>query len=291
MGILIDHNTRVLVQGITGFQGSLHTNLMKSYGTKIVAGVSPGKGDQHVYDIPVFNTVKEAQKKYSPNTSILFVPAQFAANAACEAIDNGIKLIAIITEHIPIRDTIKIIEHASQNNCIIIGPNCPGLITPKSCKLGIMPDHVFKSGSVGIISRSGTLTYEIASILSQKKLGQSTCIGIGGDPIIGISYIDCLKLFRDDPQTKVIVIIGEIGGNLEEKTAEFVKTSNYSKPIVAYVAGRSAPPEKRMGHAGAIIQGQTGSVEHKILAFNNSGVQTVEKPNDIANLVRQIIDA
>ena len=291
MGILIDDNTRVLVQGITGFQGSLHTNLMKSYGTKIVAGVSPGKGDQHVYDIPVFNTVKEAQKKYSPNTSILFVPAQFAANAACEAIDNGIKLIAIITEHIPIRDTIKIIEHASQNDCIIIGPNCPGLITPNSCKLGIMPDHIFKSGSVGLISRSGTLTYEIASILSKKKLGQSTCIGIGGDPIIGISYIDCLKLFRDDPQTKVIVIIGEIGGNLEEKTAEFVKTSNYSKPIVAYVAGRSAPPEKRMGHAGAIIQGQTGSVEHKILAFNNSGVQTVEKPNDVANMVRQIIDA
>ena len=290
MGILIDDTTRVLVQGITGFQGSIHTNLMLSYGTKIVAGVSPGKGGQHVYNIPVFNTVKDAQKKFSPNASILFVPAKFALNAACEAIDSGIKIVAIITEHIPIRDTIKIIEHASQNDCIIIGPNCPGIITPQSCKLGIMPGHIFKTGSVGIISRSGTLTYEIASSLGRKNLGQSTCIGIGGDPITGISYIDCLKLFRADSQTKAIVLIGEIGGNLEEITAEFIKTTNYSKPIVAYIAGRSAPAEKRMGHAGAIIMGQTGSVEHKITAFNNAGVQTVEKPNDVANLLRQIID-
>ena len=290
MGILIDGNTRVLVQGITGVQGSLHTKFMLSYGTKIVAGVSPGKGGQMVRNIPVFNTIKEAKKKYSPNTSILFVPAQFAAKATREAIDSGIKIIVIITEHIPIRDTIQIIAHASKNDAIVIGPNSPGIINPKSCKLGIMPGHIFKLGNVGLISRSGTLTYEIAYGLTQKNLGQSTCVGIGGDPITGISYIDCLKLFRDDTQTKAIVLIGEIGGNLEEKTADFLKNNSYSKPIVAYIAGRTAPAEKRMGHAGAIIMGRTGTAEHKIKAFNDVGIQTAEKPGDIAKLLRQIID-
>ncbi|MCJ7714332.1 succinate--CoA ligase subunit alpha [Candidatus Bathyarchaeota archaeon] len=289
-GILIDDSTRVLVQGITGFQGSLHTKFMLSYGTKIVAGVSPGKGGQKVQSIPVFNTVKEAQKKHSPNTSILFVPARFAAKAACEAIACGIKTIVIVTEHVPIRDTIQVIYYASKNGAIIVGPNSPGIITPKSCKLGIMPGHVFKSGNVGLISRSGTLTYEIAYSLSQKKIGQSTCIGIGGDPITGISFIECLNLFRDDSKTKAIVLIGEIGGNLEEVTADFLKNANFSKPIVAYIAGRAAPAEKRMGHAGAIIRGQTGTAEHKIRAFNNVGVQIAEKPSDVAILLRKILD-
>jgi succinyl-CoA synthetase alpha subunit len=288
MGILIDDNTRVLVQGITGFQGALHTKTMLSYGTKIVAGVRPGKGGSRVHGVPVYNTVKEAQKEHSPNASIVFVPAQFAARATLEAIGCGIELIVIITENIPVRDTINIIEKAKES--IIIGPNSPGIITPEYCTLGIMPNHVFKTGNVGLISRSGTLTYEIAASLTNNKIGQSTCVGIGGDPITGISFNDCLKLFKEDPKTKALVLIGEIGGNMEEITADFISQDDFPKPIVAYVAGNAAPPEKRMGHAGAIILGENGTAKSKIEAFNKSGVKIAEKPSDIVKLLKQIIE-
>lgn len=287
MGILIDDNTQVLVQGITGFQGTLHTNIMLSYGTKIVAGVRPGKGGSQVYDVPVYNSVKEAQKEHTINASIIFVPAQFAARAALESIGAGIELIVIITEHIPLSDTINIIEKAKKS--IIVGPNSPGIITPNLCKLGIMPNHVFKTGNVGLISRSGTLTYEIASNLTSNKIGQSTCIGIGGDPITGVSFVDCLKLFKEDPKTEALVIIGEIGGNIEELTADFIRRENFSKPIVAYVAGSAAPPEKRMGHAGAIILGESGTAKSKIEAFKKSGIKIAEKPSDIVKLLKKVL--
>jgi succinyl-CoA synthetase alpha subunit len=285
MGIIVGENTRVMVQGITGTQGSLHTCLMREYGTKIVAGVTPGKGGANVHGVPVYDTVKEAQEKHAAHASIIFVPAPFAADAALEAIDIGIQIIVIITEHIPIRDSVELVAHARQASAIIIGPNTPGIITPGKCKLGIMPPHVFTLGSVGVASRSGTLTYEIADSLTKNQIGQSTCIGVGGDPITGLNFIEALELFKEDPQTKAVALIGEIGGNLEEVTAEYI-SKGYPKPVVAYIAGRSAPPEKRMGHAGAIIMGKTGTAEHKIEAFKNAGVKVAEKPSDVAALVR-----
>jgi succinyl-CoA synthetase alpha subunit len=284
MGIIIDENTRAIVQGITGTQGSLHTHLMQEYGTKIVAGVTPGKGGANVHGVPVYDTVKEAQEKHAANASIIFVAAPFASDAALEAIDNGIQIIVIITEHIPIRDSVELIAHARHTNATIIGPNTPGIITPGKCKLGIMPAHVFTPGSVGVASRSGTLTYEIADSLTKNQIGQSTCIGIGGDPITGLNFIEALEMFKEDPQTTAVALIGEIGGNLEEVTAEYI-SKGYPKPIVAYIAGRSAPPEKRMGHAGAIIMGRTGTAEHKIEAFKSAGVKVAEKPSDVATFV------
>ena len=285
MGIIIDENTRAIVQGITGTQGRFHTKLMLEYGTKIVAGVTPGKGGTQVHGIPVYDTVEEAQEKHSANASIIFVPAPFAAEAALEALENGIKTLVIITEHIPIKDSIEVMNYAKQVNATIIGPNTPGIITPGKSKLGIMPAHIFKSGNVGMVSRSGTLTYEIAASLTKKNLGQSTCLGLGGDPITGLNFIDALKMFENDPQTKAVVLIGEIGGNLEELTAEFIVKEKYPKPVVAFIAGRSAPPGKRMGHAGAIVMGKAGTAESKIEALRKAGVEVAEKPNDVAKLL------
>ncbi|RJS81682.1 succinate--CoA ligase subunit alpha [Candidatus Bathyarchaeota archaeon] len=285
MGIIIDENTRAIVQGITGTQGRFHTKLMLEYGTKIVAGVTPGKGGTQVHGIPVYDTVEEAQEKHSANASIIFVPAPFAAEAALESLENGIKTLVIITEHIPIKDSIEVMNYAKQVNATIIGPNTPGIITPGKSKLGIMPAHIFKSGNIGMVSRSGTLTYEIAASLTKKNLGQSTCLGLGGDPITGLNFIDALKMFENDPQTKAVVLIGEIGGNLEELTAEFIVKEKYPKPVVAFIAGRSAPPGKRMGHAGAIVMGKAGTAESKIEALRKAGVKVAEKPNDVAKLL------
>jgi succinyl-CoA synthetase alpha subunit len=284
MGIIVTEHTRAIVQGATGKQGSLHTRLMLDYGTRIVAGVTPGKGGTEVEGVPVYNTVEEANHNHAPNASIIFVPAMFAADAAHEALSSGIKTVVMITEHVPIKDSIGIMAHAAKINATIIGPNTPGVITPGKCKLGIMPSHVFISGNVGVVSRSGTLTYEIAAGLTKKGIGQSTCLGVGGDPVIGLNFVEALELFKDDPQTEAVVLIGEIGGNLEELTAERIAKTDNPKRVVAYIAGRSAPPEKRMGHAGAIIMGKAGSAQSKIEAFEKVGVKVAEKPSDVAEL-------
>ncbi len=287
MGIFIDEQTRTVVQGITGAQGSFHTRLMLSYGTKIVAGVTPGKEGMQVHGVPVYDTVKEATENHDANASIIFVPAPFAAEAAFEAMEANLKTIVIITEHIPIRDAIRVMAKAKQLGTVVIGPNTPGIIVPGECKLGIMPAHVFKPGIVGIASRSGTLTYEIASGISAADLGQSTCIGLGGDPIIGLSFVEALKQFEKDDQTKAVALIGEIGGNLEELAAEFIATEGYEKHVIAYVAGRTAPPGKRMGHAGAIVMGRTGTARSKIEALEKAGVQVAEKPSEVAKILSQ----
>jgi len=289
LGIIIDKNTRAIVQGITGAQGSFHTRLMTEYGTKIVAGTSPGKGGTRVNNVPVFDTLEEVQEKYSANASIIFVPAPFAADAAFEAMVNGIKTVVVITEHIPIRDAISVMEYARQVGATIIGPNTPGIMTPGACKLGIMPFHIFKPGGIGMVSRSGTLTYEIAAGLSRKGLGQSTCLGLGGDPITGLNFIDALKMFANDPYTKAVALVGEIGGNLEELAASYIATEKYSKPVVAFVAGRSAPTGKRMGHAGAIVMGKAGTAENKIEVFRAAGVEVAEKPSDVAELLAKSV--
>jgi len=285
MGIIVNKNTHAIVQGITGTQGSFHTKLMLEYGTKIVAGVTPGKGGNQIHGIPVYDTIEAAIEKHPANASIIFVPAPFAAEAALEALENGIKTIIVITEHIPIKDAVNVMAYAKQVKAKIIGPNTPGIITPMECKLGIMPAHIFKPGGIGIVSRSGTLTYEIAANLTRSNLGQSTCLGLGGDPITGLNFIDVLKMFEKDPETKAVVLIGEIGGNLEELTAEYIAKQKYSKPVVAFIAGRSAPPGKRMGHAGAIIMGKAGTAETKIEALRSAGVKVAEKPSDVARLV------
>ena len=289
MGIIVGKNTKAIVQGITGAQGSFHTKLMLEYGTQIVAGVTPGKGGTKVHNVPVYDTVEEALKNHQADASIIFVPAPFAADAALEALENGIKTVVIITEHIPVKDAINVMAYAKQVNATIIGPNTPGIITPGECKLGIMPAHIFKPGSIGMISRSGTLTYEIAAGLTKKQMGQSTCIGLGGDPIVGLNFIDVLKLFEEDPQTEGIALIGEIGGNLEELTAEYIAKVKYPKPVVAFIAGRSAPPGKRMGHAGAIIMGKAGTAETKIEAFRKAGVEVAEKPSDVVVLLEKLV--
>jgi len=291
LGIIIGKNTTAIVWGITGTQGSFHTRLMLEYGTKIVAGVTPGKGGTRVEDVPVYDAGQEAQEKHHANAAIIFVPAPFAADAALEAMENGIKTLVIITEHIPIKDAINVMAYAKQVNATVIGPNTPGIISPEACKLGIMPSHIFKHGSVGMVSRSGTLTYEIAAGLTRKQLGQSTCLGLGGDPITGLNFVDALKMFKTDSQTKAVVLIGEIGGNLEEMAAKYTSEEAYPKPVVAFIAGRSAPPGKRMGHAGAIVMGKAGTAENKIEAFRNAGVKVAEKPNDVAELLAKLIKA
>ena len=289
MGIIVDETTVAIVQGITGKQGSLHTKLMLEYGTKIVAGVTPGKKGNQINGVPVYDKVEEAKRQQLPSTSILFVPAPFAADAAHEALNAGIKTIIIVTEHVPVKDSISLMLHASEVHAIVIGPNTPGIISPGKCKLGIMPSHVFREGNVGLISRSGTLTYEIAADLTNKGIGQSTCLGIGGDPITGINFIEALDLFKTDRQTDAVAVIGEIGGNLEELTAEYIRKRSYPKPVVAYVAGRSAPVEKRMGHAGAIIMGKAGTAQSKIEAFESAGVRVAEKPSEVAELLRKVL--
>jgi succinyl-CoA synthetase alpha subunit len=291
LGIIVDKNTRAIVQGVTGTQGRFHTKLMLEYGTKIVAGVTPGKGGTRIHSIPVYDTVEAALESHAADASIIFVPAPFAADAALEALESGIKIIVIITEHIPIKDAVNVMANAKQGKATIIGPNTPGIITPEDCKLGIMPDHIFEPGCVGVVSRSGTLTYEVAASLARKGLGQSTCLGLGGDPITGLNFVDALKLFGKDSQTKAVVLIGEIGGNLEELTAEYIVKKEYPKPVVAFIAGRSAPPGKRMGHAGAIVMGKAGTAESKIEAFRQANVKVAEKPSDIARLLASHLSA
>ena len=282
MPILIGRETRAIVQGITGSQGTYHTQLMLQYGTKIVAGVTPGKGGMSVQGVPVFDTVEEAKRRFEADASIIFVPAPFAKDAALEAIASNLNPVVMITEGIPVKDEVQLMEIAKRKNTTVIGPNTPGIITPAECKLGIMPGHVFKPGRIGLISRSGTLTYEIAASLTNANLGQTTCLGIGGDPVVGLTFVDVLEMFRSDPQTSAIAMIGEIGGNAEEKAAEYIMDTKYPKPVAAYIAGRAAPPGKRMGHAGAIIMGKTGTAETKINALRNAGVKIALRPSDIA---------
>ena len=288
MAILVDKNTRVLVQGITGRDGSFHTKLMLEYGTNIVAGVTPGKGGSDYLGIPIFDTVKEAVKKTSPNTSIIFVPPQFAVDAIYEAADNGISLIVVITEGIPIHDMVKVKNYLDRKGVRLIGPNCPGIITPNECKVGIMPSHIFRRGKIGVVSRSGTLTYEIVNQLTINGFGQSTAIGIGGDPIIGSKFVDILKLFNEDKETEAVVLIGEIGGTDEQDAAEYIK-KEFKKPVVAFIAGRTAPPERRMGHAGAIIAGSEGTAEEKIRAFESAGVKVASLPEEVPKLLKELI--
>lgn len=285
MGVFIGKGTKAIVQGITGQQGSFHTRLMLDYGTQIVAGMTPGKGGNSVHGVPVYDSVDEAVKAHGADASIIFVPAPLAADSAFEALDAGLKVIVIITEHIPVRDAIQVMHRAQEKGAVIVGPNTPGIMTVGECKMGIMPAHIFKRGIVGLASRSGTLTYEIATGLTVRGLGQSTCIGLGGDPIVGLSFVDVLKEFERDPQTKAVALIGEIGGNFEELAAEFIATEGYSKPVAAFIAGRTAPPGKRMGHAGAIIMGKSGTAESKIEALRKAGVQVAEKPSDVAKLL------
>ena len=284
MSILVGYNTRLLVQGITGREGRFHTRQMSEYGTKVVAGVTPGKGGMEVADVPVFDTVKEAVAETGANTSIVFVPARFAADAIYEAVDGGVGLIVCITEGVPTLDMIKVRAYLDQKGVRLIGPNCPGVITPGEAKVGIMPAHIHRPGGVGVVSRSGTLTYEVVWELTQHGLGQSTCVGIGGDPIIGADFIDILRLFEQDPRTERVVLIGEIGGTNEERAAEFI-ASEVTKPVVAFVAGETAPPDKRMGHAGAIISGGVGTAASKIAAFEDFGIQVARHPGEIADLV------
>ncbi len=287
MGLFVGKATRAIVQGITGTQGSFHTKLMLDYGTQIVAGVTPGKGGTRIHKVPVYNTVEEAVKKHGANASIIFVPARFAVDAVLEALESGLKTIVVITEHIPVKDAIEVTARAKQHGATVIGPNTPGIITPGECKLGVMPTHVFKPGIVGVVSRSGTLTYEIAAGISAKGLGQSTCIGLGGDPVVGLSFVEVLRMFEMDKHTEAVALIGEIGGNLEELVADFVSKEGYSKPVVAFVAGRTAPPGKRMGHAGAIITGGAGTAQSKIDAFRKAGIEVAEKPSDVARLLAE----
>ncbi len=284
MSILVDRNTRLLVQGITGREGRFHTRRMLEYGTKVVAGVTPGKGGDWVDGVPVFDTVKEAVEATGANTSIVYVPARFAPDAIYEAADGGIKLIVCITEGIPILDMIKVKAYLDQKGVRLIGPNCPGVITPGEAKVGIMPGHIHRPGNVGVVSRSGTLTYEVVHALTASGLGQSTCVGIGGDPIIGTGFVDVLAMFEEDPLTDKVVLIGEIGGTDEERAAEFI-VGRMTKPVVAFVAGRTAPPGRRMGHAGAIIEGGTGTAAEKIAAFEAVGVKVARYPAEIPALL------
>jgi len=280
MSVLIDKNTKLLIQGITGSQGMLHTRGCRDYGTNVVAGVTPGKGGQDFEGVPIFNTVQEAVKTTAANASMILVPPAFAADAIMEAADAEIPLIVAITEGVPVVDMVTAVSFVRQKGSRLIGPNCPGIITPGQSKIGIMPGPIHRTGSVGIVSRSGTLTYEAVGQITRVGLGQSTCIGIGGDPVNGTNFIDCLKLFQEDPQTEAIVMIGEIGGDAEEQAAEFVK-ENVTKPIVSFIAGQTAPPGRRMGHAGAIISGGHGTAEEKMSALQNAGIHVVKTPAEI----------
>lgn len=283
--ILVDKNTKVIVQGITGKMGASHTKRMLEYGTKIVGGVTPGKGGETMHGIPVFDTVEEARSKTGANCSVIFVPPYGALDACMEAVKAGMELIVPITEGIPPQDTAKLAHAVKAAGIKMIGPNCPGIITPGECLVGILPGAIFKPGNVGMVSRSGTLTYEIALSLTESGLGQSTCVGIGGDPIKGLGYFECLSEFNDDPNTEVIVLIGEIGGSAEEDAAAFIK-EKVKKPVVAYIAGQTAPPGKRMGHAGAIISGNKGTAESKMKAFEAAGVAVATTPNEVVQKVQ-----
>jgi len=289
MSILVNKESKILCQGITGSQGSFHTEQCIEYGSNIVAGVTPGKGGTTHLDVPVFNSVVEAKTETEIDVSMIFVPAKFAADAMKSAIESEIELIVCITEGVPVQDMIEVKAMLSGSDSILLGPNCPGIITPEETKIGIMPGFIHQKGSIGIISRSGTLTYEAVHQTSNCGLGQSTCIGIGGDPIKGLNFIECLSLFDEDPETDGIVMVGEIGGSDEEKAAEFIK-NNISKPVVAYVAGVSAPPGKRMGHAGAIVTGNEGTASSKYKALNDAGVKTTDSPAMIGEIMKDLLD-
>jgi succinyl-CoA synthetase alpha subunit len=284
MAIAVYKTSRVIVQGITGKEGKYHALACRDYGTKVVGGVTPGKGGQDIEGIPVFNTVEEAVQKTNPNVSLIFVPPPFAADAILEAVGSGIKIIVCITEGIPVLDMVKVKRVIEKEGIILIGPNCPGIITPEASKIGIMPGHIFKRGSIGIISRSGTLLYETADQISKVGLGQSTCLGIGGDPIVGTDYIFWLEKFEQDPETEAVMIVGEIGGDAEEKAAEYIK-AYVTKPVFAFVAGASAPQGRRMGHAGAIIMGKKGTVESKYAALKEAGVHVIENPGYVGETI------
>jgi succinyl-CoA synthetase alpha subunit len=288
MSILVNRNTRLLVQGITGQSGAFHARGCMEYGTNVVAGVTPGKGKQS-FDgkVPIYDTVGEARKQTGCNATMIFVPAPFAADAILEAADAGVELIVCITEGIPVMDMMRVKEVLKDSKSRLIGPNCPGIITPGECKIGIMPGYIHKRGNVGVISRSGTLTYEAVWQLTQRGYGQSTCIGVGGDPIHGTSHLDAVKLFADDPETKALVLIGEIGGSGEEEAAAWIKT-NFKKPVCAFVAGATAPPGRRMGHAGAIVAGSSGSAATKIEALKAAGIAVAETPAAIAETLIQV---
>ena len=288
MSILVTGDTRVLVQNITGEEGRFHTKQMLAYGTQVMAGTAPGHGGEIVEGVPVFESVREAVEATGVNATVSFVPARFAGDAIVEAADNLIPLIVCISEWIPVLDMVKICAHVKARGCRLVGPNCPGIMTPGCCKMGILPGNIFMPGPVGIVSRSGTLTYEIAGALTKLGVGQSTCVGIGGDPIIGTTFIDVLSLFQDDPQTRAIALIGEIGGSDEEEAAAFI-AERITKPVVAFVAGRTAPPDRRMGHAGAIVTGGRGTAADKIAAFQQAGVTVCESTDETAELVARIV--
>jgi len=288
MSILIDENTRVVVQGITGSEGTFHTQKMLEYKTNVVAGVTPGKGGTSHLGVPVYNTVEEAVQKQRANASAIFVPPFFAADAVMEAADSGVNLIVCITEGIPTFDMIQVKQFLSKKGCRLIGPNTPGIISPGKCKIGIMPGHIHTQGSVGIISRSGTLTYEAVQQVSLQGFGQSTAVGIGGDPIVGQKFIDLLKLFKEDDETEAVILIGEIGGTAEEEAAEYIKR-DFPKPVVSFIAGQTAPPGRRMGHAGAIISGGKGTAEEKMKTLKEAGVLVAKSPADIGGMVKQAL--
>ncbi|WP_153556194.1 succinate--CoA ligase subunit alpha [Roseimaritima sediminicola] len=289
MSILVNSETRVLCQGITGSAGGFHTRGCKEYGTKMVGGVTPGKGGQTAEGLPVFDTVEEAVQETGADATMIFVPPPFAADAILEALDAGIRIIAAITEGVPVLDMVRVYEKVRASDAVLIGPNCPGLITPGECKIGIMPGYIHQPGKVGVMSRSGTLTYEAVWQTSSLKLGQSTCVGLGGDPIVGTNYIDLFKLYENDPQTEAILMIGEIGGSAEEEAAAYVK-EHVSKPVAAFIAGRTAPPGKRMGHAGAIISGGKGTATEKVAALEDAGIVVAPTPADMGAAVKEAID-
>lgn len=284
MAIFVDEKNKVVVQGATGHQGVFHIGEMLNFGTKVVAGVTPGKAGQNVHNVPIFNSVMDAVDETNADTSLILVPARFAKDAVFEALDAGIKTVVTITENIPFHDAMEFVHYAKYNDAVLIGPNCPGIASPGKTKIGILPGSIFKTGNVGVASRSGTLTYEIVNSLSEKDIGQSTCVGLGGDPIIGTTFIDSLNAFEQDKDTKAIVLVGEIGGTAEEDAAEYI-TDHITKPVFAFIAGRTAPPGKRMGHAGAIIARGKGTADSKIKAFKKADVKLAQFPTDIADLV------
>ncbi len=287
MAVLVDKDARIIVQGITGGQGTFHTGAMLKYGTKVVAGVTPGKSGEEVHGVPVYDSLIEAKRAEDATALISFVPAPFTGDAALEAIAADLNPIVLITEHVPVKDEIRIIHAAKRKGITIIGPNTPGIITPGAKqKVGIMPGHVFSAGKVGLMSRSGTLTYEIAAGMTNAGIGISTAIGLGGDPCVGLTTIEAVKLFEQDKETKALVLVGEIGGDAEERAAVYIK-KNYDLPVVGFIAGRTAPPGKRMGHAGAIISGSSGTAEAKIKAMNDAGIAVAEKPSDVARLLKE----
>jgi len=288
MGILVNKKTRVLTQGITGATGQFHTLACKEYGTQMVAGVTPGKGGSSFEGIPIFDTVAEAVSATEANTSVIYVPPPFAADAIMEAVEAGIELVVCITEGVPVQDMVRVRRYLEGKNSQLLGPNCPGIITPKECKIGIMPGHIYHPGAIGVVSRSGTLTYEAVDQLTRLGLGQSTCVGIGGDPVHGIDFVEAMSLFNDDPLTRAVVMIGEIGGSAEEETAVWIQ-DHMNKPVVGFIAGLTAPPGKRMGHAGAIISGGRGTAQEKIDALTKAGVRMAPSPALIGQTMQEVL--